>query len=197
MVLGYVIIDPDNEDYMFENIAQNKCADFSNIYDLNQVSSSFQFKKKKYNISSTYEGFKIVSEKFKQFCEKEKYRGLEFVVLPKSHGFYWFKINNIVEYDVDARKTQFINYNKECNGYEEIIGATPACLKNKTPLQDAFFRTDICFGSFAGKSPLEIVGEMTMKKLKAAGFKEIYFEEILDEYDWQKKDEDPNALIIE
>jgi len=197
MILGYVIIDPDNGENMFENALQNKCANYSNIYDLNCINPSYQFRKKQYNISSTYEGFKIVSEKFKRFCEKEKYEGLEFVKLPKSDGFYWFKIHNIIEYDTDARKTQFINFNKECNGYEEIIGATPVCLKVKTVLNDSFYRTDICFGSFADKSPLEIVGEMTMKKLRAAGFNDIFFEEILDEYEWQKKDEDPNAIIIE
>jgi len=191
MILGYVILDPDNEDYMLDKIAQNKCANYSNIYDLNFINSSYQFKKKKYNISSTYDGFKIVSEKFRQFCEREKYQGLEFVKLPKSSGFYWFKIHNIVEYDAGARKTQFINYNKECKGYEQIIGATPACLKSKIPLPDGFYRTDICFGNYAGKSPLEIVGTITMAKLKAAGFFEIYFEEILDEYDWQKKMKTP------
>lgn len=86
-----------------------------------------------------------------------------------------------------ARETKFINYSSNCHGYEEIIGATPVCLKDKTVLPDSFFRTDICFGSFAGKSPLYLIGEATRRKLVAAGFKEIFFEKILDKYEWQEK----------
>jgi hypothetical protein len=62
---------------------------------------------------------------------------------------------------------------------------------------DNFFRTDIFFGSYASKHPLYLVGEITKKKLKKAGFKQIYFDRILDEYAWQKDGSDPNELIIE
>lgn len=196
MLLGYTLIIPDNGDTFIEDDALTTCSKYSNIYDLNIMNPDFALKKKKYNISSTYDSFTIVSEKFKTFCQNEKYKGLKFITLPKSQGFYWFKVNNIIEFDCDARKTRFINYSEACDGYEEIIGADPACLKNKTPLPDGFFRSDICFGSTYQKSPLEIVGKATMTKLKLAGFKEIFFEKILDVYDWQKNGIDPNELII-
>lgn len=127
-------------------------------------------------------------------------------MLPKSPGFYWFKIQNILEYDADAkgklfvnyddisnapyidlkeRRIKFINYNDQFKGYEEIIGPSPICLKNKKPLPDGFFRTDLCFASYASKHPIYMVGEATKKKLKDAGFKEIDLDKILDKYDWQ------------
>ena len=186
MILGYTLIEPDLKCDMLADLQLDACARYSNIYDLNIIDPNFKVKGKKYNISGTYDGFTIVSELFKKFCETEKYKGLEFLSLPNLPNFYWFKVFNVVEFDINARGTEFLNYNKICKGYEEIIGATPLCLKNKIPLSDGFYRTDICFGSFEGKSPVYLVGDVTMKKLKIAGFKEIFFEEILDKYDWQK-----------
>ena len=170
---------------MFEELKLPECARYSNIYDLNLIDINFKMKNNK-NISCTYDGFIIVSEKFKQFCKNEKYLGLEFIILPKAQSFYWFKVNNIIEFDTKARETEFLNYNFICNGYEEIIGATPVCLKNKCKLSDGFFRTDVCFGSYAGKSPVYLVGDATKKKLIDAGFTEIFFKKILDKYDWEK-----------
>lgn len=186
MILGYAIDMPNMDCEMLEDLELEECAKYSNIYDLNIIDPDIKMLGKKYNISSTYDGFEIVSEKFMAFCEKEGYGGLEFIALPNAPGFFWFKINNIVEYDTKARETSFLNYSSTCKGYEEIIGADPVCLKDKALLGDVFFRTDVCFGSFAGKSPVSLVGEATKKKLLAAGFKEIYFEEILDKYEWQK-----------
>jgi hypothetical protein len=156
MILGYVLDLPDIKTNMLENLELGDCAKYSNIYDLNVLNPSFKMKNHKYAISSTYDGFNIVSDTFKQFCESEKYKGLEFVPLPLDTGYYWFKVHNILHYNAKWRETEFLNYNAACQGFEEIIGATPACLITKTPLQDDFFRTDICFGSYAGKSPLTL-----------------------------------------
>lgn len=195
MLLGYTIDGPDNGYNMFENIKINECDKYSNIYDINRVDPLLKFKKKK-DYSATYDGFTIVSERFKQFCINEKYNSLEFIPLLSSPNFYWFKIHNVIEFDIEARKTRFIGYNKVCNGYKEVIGANPACLKNNVILGDGFFRSDIFFASDASKHPLEMVGSFTKEKIKVAGFKGIYFQKILDEYDWQKEGKDPNELII-
>ena len=194
-LLGYTLCGSNNGYNMFKNITLDECSKYSNIYAINRIDPAFKFKKRK-NYSTTYDGFTIVSERFKQFCIDEKYTGLEFIKLPSSLGFYWFKIENVIEYDSEARKTRFIGYNKSCDGYEEIIGANPACLKNNIILNDSFFRSNIFFSSDANKRPLEMVGESTMQKLKAAGFKEIFFEKILDEYQWQKEGKDPNKITI-
>jgi hypothetical protein len=176
--IGYVLSPPDNGNYMFYKMEIDRCTKYSNIYDINRVNSNFKVSNKNLHITETYDGYKIVSEKFKLFCERENYSNIEFVELSTA-GFYWFKVYNILEYDTVTRQTQFINYNQECGGYEEIIGATPAYLKCKLPLSDDFFRTDVCFGSYHRKSPLYIVGEKTQQKLISAGFTEIYFDKII------------------
>lgn len=187
MIIGYCVIVPDIGCDMLSDLELSPCSRYSNIYDINIIDKNFKISKRKNNIMSTYDGYKIVSEKFKLFCETQAYTGLSFVPIPYSQNHYWFKISNVLEFDFEAAGVQFLNYNEECKGYEEIIGAFPVCLKGKETIKDGFFRTDICFGSFAGKSPVYLVGEETMKKLKSAGFKEIFFEEILDVYQWQKE----------
>ena len=187
MILGYSLSVPDNDHYMLENIVLSPCAKYKNVYDLNIIDPNFIIRKPVPNISYTYDGFLIVSGLFKKFCEDEKYIGIEFIKLPLSINFYWFKIQNILEFDSDVRKTKFLKYDAACDGYEEIIGATPVCLKKHIEIEDGFFRTDICFGSYAKKSPVELIGKSTKKKLEDSGFKEIYFKEILDKYEWQKK----------
>jgi hypothetical protein len=195
MILGYYLIIHDNDHYMFKDMTLPTCAKYSNVYEINMINPKFRFGKK-LNVSYTYDGFVIVSEAFKQFCENFQYNGVEFVVLPNSPGFYWFKIHNVIEFDTDARKTRFMKYNAECNGFEEIIGMTPICLKKKEILGDGFFRSGISFGSCASKSPAEMVGEDTMKNLKKEKFKGLFFEKILDKYDWQKDGIDPNEITI-
>lgn len=185
MILGYLISPCEEDYYMFEGLTLGNCANYSDIYHINKINPDLAIKSKK-NLFYIYEGFIIISERFKEFCERERYRGIEFIYLPGSPEFYWLKVNNIIEYDTDRRGTEFLNYNEECKGYEEIIGASPACLKNNSPLPDGIFRSDICFGSYAAKSPLYYVGAETKNKLKEAGFKEIYLEKILDKYKWEK-----------
>ncbi|ANI89332.1 hypothetical protein A9P82_08525 [Arachidicoccus ginsenosidimutans] len=122
MLLGYTIDLSENDFYMYgDDIILDDCARYGDIYSINKVSETLKIKSKK-NIFYIRDGFTIVSEQFKLFCEKENYAGLEFVSLPNSKGFYWFKINNIIEYDTERKKTRFINYNEDCKGYEEIIG---------------------------------------------------------------------------
>jgi hypothetical protein len=196
MLLGYCISVPDNDHYMYENMKLPDCARYMDVYSINMYDPNFKFKKRKVNISETWDGFIIVSEIFKRFCEKEKYAGLEFISLPLTNKFYWLKVNNIKDYDTEAAKTRFLYYNKECKGYGGVYGANPVCLKEKILLDDNFYRTDICFGDYEKKSPLYLVGEGTKLKLKNVGFKEISFEKILDEYTWQKLENAPNKLIV-
>lgn len=104
---------------------------------MNIINPTLKVKTKK-DISYTYDGFIIVSKKFKDFCTAFNYPFLEFVKLPSSPLFYWFKVNNIIGYDVEARKTRFLKFNERCNGYEEIIGATPVYLKKRKSLMTPF-----------------------------------------------------------
>jgi hypothetical protein len=182
MLLGYVIWGKDNKYNMYKGLKLDECAKYKDVYSVNTINPALQFNIKT-TMTATYDGFVIVKEVFRKFCEDGGYSGLEFVELAGKEKYYWFKIHNIVGFDVIERETRFINFDEKCNGYEEVIGASPAYLKDKTVLPDGFFRTDIFFGSYASKFPLYIVGQETKKKMKDAGLDGITFEEILDKYD--------------
>ncbi len=188
MLLGYTIIYPDTDAFMLSEVKLDECAKYSNVYDLNIIDPNFKVPKRAKNISATYDGYTIVSEKFKAFCETGGYTGVEFLSLPGAPGFYWFRVHNILVCDVEARGTEFLNYSEKCKGYEEIIGITPICLKDPKVLEDRFYRTDLFAGSFERKSPTYMVGKETKKKLVAAGFREIYFQKIQDRYSWQEEE---------
>ena len=185
MLLGYHLFIYDNKCSMFKDLQLQECDRYRDIYAIDRIDPAIKIKTKK-TFSSTYDNFTIVNEQVKAFCEAEGYQGLEFVALPASRGFYWFKIHNIIEFDPIARGTRFLNYHKACQGYEEVIGATPPCLIIKEEIADGFYRTNLFFGSFAHKSPVEIIGKKTKEKLKAAGLKGIDYGEIHDRYEWQK-----------
>jgi len=182
MLLGYAIIIYDNKYSMYRNIKLDECAKYSDNYIINRIDPDIKIKTKK-DISSTYDNFTIVTDQFKMFCETEKYEGLEFVTLPNSPGYYWFKIHNVIELDPQDHGIRFINYNEQCQGYEEIIGAYPVHLKVKELIPDGFFRTNLCFGSFETKTPIEMIGIATKQKLKIASIKGIDTSEIKDKYD--------------
>ncbi len=184
MILGYVLSPIDNDLNIYENIILGECDKYKNIYEINKISKKVSIKNG-IEISCSYDGFTIVSDKFKKFCESEKYTNLEFIQFQDSPKYFWFKVNNILEYDSVRRGTEFINYSEKCKGYSDIIGADPACLKRKSKIEDGFFRTDLFFGSNASKSPLYIIGIETRQKLINTGFKNVYFEKILDKYSWE------------
>ena len=182
MILGYSLIVYDNKYSMYKNLKLDECSNYSDNYTINRIDPEIKIKTKK-DISSTYDNFTIVSNQFKSFCEQEGYEGLEFVTLPNSPGFYWFKIHNVIELDPQDDGIKFINYNEQCQGYEEVIGANPIHLKGNELIPDGFFRSNLCFGSFATKTPLEMIGIVTRQKLKIKNIIKIDTCEIMDNYD--------------
>jgi hypothetical protein len=95
MIIGYALDFPDIKCDMLGNYDAGNCSRYKNIYDLNVLNPKFKLKKNKYSISCTYDGFVIVTVKFKHFCEKNNYRGLDFIPLISETEYYWFKICNV------------------------------------------------------------------------------------------------------
>jgi hypothetical protein len=199
MLLGYEIADNDNDDFFLadeEHLPKEWV--YKNTYEFDQLPGSLKMKKRKIDIGSTHDGFTIVSQRFKSLCEQHNFKGLEFRQLPADADFYLFKVHNVLEFDAVARKTKYIKVSKEFNGYAEIIGATPVCLKNKQPIPEGtIYRTDIFFGTGVRKSPVLMVGIETKKLVESWKLKGIYFNQIHDEYAWQKEKpkEKPKSLL--
>lgn len=122
-----------------------------------------------FDVSSTYDGIEIVSERFKIVCEKNKLKGLVFTSLNNHELLYAIRAIRIVQFDTERRATRFGKYCESCRQYSSVAGATPAYLKKGESIDDMeFVRTDIEFGSGDEKSPLLLCGESARQVLLAS-----------------------------
>ena len=187
MILGYNLWGQDNESFLNPDLYEKniaECLDFIANRE-KYITAEFKIKKTHFDYSYTYDAAIIVSQKFKEFCVRNNYDNIEFHKLIGEPEFYLFKAFKTIKFDSVRRNTTFIEYNEECNQYNEVVGATPVCLEDNEILNDGFYRTDIEFGRGYAKSPLILVGVDTFKKLKKEKIKGLDCNEVLDRYDWE------------
>lgn len=188
-VLGFAVSGPDNDSYMNSDqyeVNICKCLDFVKNRHLH-LNPNFKLSKRAYDISYTYDSYLIVSDRFKQFCADNKYSGVSFFSIPNYDAKFLMLVSNIIKFDIIRRETRFLDFNPDCNEYNEVVGATPVCLVDNEILQDGFYRTDVEFGRSYAKDGTILVGPDTGVKLKAQKFKGLYLEKILDKYEWEDK----------
>jgi hypothetical protein len=188
-LIGYSLGIDDNKSYMNSNmwgVDICGCLDYVNNRHLH-LNPNFKLKNRRADISVTYDSFVIVSTRFKEFCIDNKYEGISFYDLANYKDRFFMEIFNIVPVNTTRREIDYYEYNSACNEYNEVIGAHPVCLVNKTPLEKGFYQTDIEFGRGYAKSAIEIVDVETGKKLKAEKFKGLYLDDVLTEYWFEKE----------
>jgi hypothetical protein len=188
-LLGFSISGADNDSYMnpdqYEvNIC--KCLEFVKNRQLH-LNPNFKLIKKSFDISSTYDSYLIVSARFRQFCVDNKYSGVSFFEIPNYKTKFLMLVDNVVKVDTARRGTTFLEFNSDCNEYNEVVGATPVCLLDNSILADGFYRTDIEFGRSYAKESIVLIGADTGVKLKVQKFRGLYLEKILDKYKWEDK----------
>lgn len=168
----------DNDSYMIGDNGISRCKTCGYKTDYEYLNPDFKLTIKKFDISYTYDGACIVSERFKHYCADEKLDGLEFIAIKNAPEHYLLIANNIIAFDPEKANTVFENYCESCHSYESVISGNIA-LKNITqPIIDGIYRTDLVFASEDEKSPILIVGTRTFEKMNAQEFKGIDFEPI-------------------
>lgn len=187
-VIGYTLSVPDNGTFMFREKSDLKRCDACG-YPVNFLdhNPNYQLRKRERDykldgyvkigpdISSTYDLHYIVSDRFREFCLHEGYKGLVFQSFTKDTTHFHFMVENIVQFDTARRGTVFERLCQVCKHYESVVGATPAYLLQSMPLTDGFYRTDVLFGSRDRKGPEILVGVETKAKLQAAKLKGLTF----------------------
>lgn len=126
----------------------------------------------------TYDGFLIVSQKFRDFCLRNEYSGLHFDELPQSYGYYHMLIDNIYKLDYERSRTLFLNKRDCCGSYDEIIGWDPSFRAKDNILDeraDGFYRAEYLGGSFSDKSIEPVIGLVTYKKMIKEKFRGIIY----------------------
>ena len=159
---------------------------------------NFVIIKKKGCIYSTYDGFIVVNQKFKIFCETQKYANLTFIPLVKSEGWYFFMPNEIFQVDEKRTIIRHANYNHgkyKRKGIMEGDEPCPHCGQydwtgdgsftySKTRLSDSedfIMRLPEFHGDFNHKFPIIIVGKRTAELLNNNGlatgvdFDDVYY----------------------
>lgn len=129
-------------------------------------------KKRRFDISITYDGIVVVSNTFKSAYDSNGLSGLRFIPLPDDPEFSKIQAIEVVAFDAERRKTRFIKQCATCGQFESVVGATPVYLKERSTVSDlGFVRTDLEFASDDEKHPLLLCGLSAGKALKNAKLK--------------------------
>ena len=184
MSKGYSISGFDNDSFMcssadrvFDEIGDiDVCPKCGYRTDFNYIYEKFRVKRRGNDISFTYDGYCIVSLKFKEACDRAGFEGIEFLGLPGDKEYYHLVPGCVVEFDCEKRKTRFENKCDVCGNYESVVGATPAFIKGE--LASDVCRTDILFGSGNAKKPIILISENAKKVFDREKLVGIFAEEI-------------------
>jgi hypothetical protein len=143
--------------------------------DPNFVNPDYRPKQRSWDISATYDGYDIVSERFRDFCRRHDWQGMTFVPLPATKDFFVLRLTSVLAFDSKRRGTRFEDPCPACNEFYNVIGVTPAFLRGVTePIEEGFFRSDLEFGAGPEQSPLILVGIGTAEKLRKQKFRNFH-----------------------
>ncbi len=138
----------------------------------------------------TYDGFYIVSEKFKIFCDEQGFDNITFIPLKKSPGHYYFSPNTF--FPVDYENTLFEHTGEPCPkcGNYRWFGGPHRIYSNQlfTDNDNFIYRTKEYYGDKGRKFFLIIIGLKTARLMKERGFDNDY-DDILDEIHYIKDEE--------
>lgn len=198
LIVGYSLSGHDNDSYMLgeetrcaqsdeereffdwrflKNGKQHPatCPKCGRKTDEGYIDPGFRLHKKSMDISSTYDGYIIVSERFKGFLESQAITGVELIALPSQPKHYWLVIRNVLE--VDTNKSlgiRFLYYCDVCECYAGVFGTNDLRFKGvESPIAKGVYRTDLKFAQAHEQSPMIVVGAETGAAIKAAKFKGV------------------------
>ena len=135
------------------------CANCGRKIDPDFVNPVYRVRHRRRDAVATYDGYLLVSRRFRALCEERGWSGAEFVNLPADHDFFWLRPTGKVRYDAQRRGTRFEDYCAVCDAYYNVIGSDPVYLLDvQASLPAAFFRTDLEFASGPEQHPLVLVG---------------------------------------
>ena len=131
--------------------------------------SGLILKKRRYDISCTYDGVQLVSGAFRSAYEEAGLAGLMFRPLPDDPSFFAIRPTRAVAFDSERRGTRFTAPCPGCGIHKDVSGATPVFLRPGSNVKEnEFVRTDLEFGSDDEKSPILICGESAARSLSDA-----------------------------
>jgi hypothetical protein len=145
--------------------------------DFEYTSPTFRLRNRKYDFSETYDGARIVSGRFKAFCEQSRYAGLRFVPLPKSRGFFHLLVDRTVPLDAERIGIKKEGFCSTCGNYREVFGLFTHHIRDlSSPLEDGLWASDMLVSSGHWKHSVLYAGPVTRQRMKDAGLKGLHFD---------------------
>ena len=164
--------------YDSEEVMLGICPECGNkIEDIPNLSA--KIKRRRGNLFCTYDGFHLVSQRFKDFCEKRGYPDLEFKEMTRMKGLYYFLPQR--EFELKSKTLRWSGrFHFECCGaYDELVTEKKYSLQRADnftlPSDDFIYRSNFRFSSSYRKGYLIIVGLQTMKALEDEGMGKLWF----------------------
>ena len=111
--------------------------------------STYKINKRKYHLSSSYDGFNVVSQEFKSLYESSDWQGLAFYPIPKSKGFYVAECFQEVVINGTKRPIEFESKCNECGLYLGVYGSVPLYIDVEIIQKlkpNTFYRSNLEFG---------------------------------------------------
>lgn len=140
--------------------------------------AGIRIRRRKYDISFTYDGACVVTEKFKTCCEASNFTGAQFRPLPDDPGFYILWPAEVVQIDAEAEGMQFEERCDECGRHKGVYCGTVRLKSGSVVPAKGFAATDLWFAgisSYDERGPMLLCGDEAAKILLGAGLKGLWF----------------------
>ncbi len=168
----FFIVDPENGAHMLpDDDTGLVCPECTRLLNCNYINPKFKVPKKCPDISHTYDGFQVVSQKFREIIETEGYQGVEFISIPAC-PFFLMRVTNVLEFSRPS-ELKFEDLCHSCGRYASVWGLLH--VKVIVPFSgvcEGLYRSDIEMGYRQSIAPILIVPEatkLTLKKNKLTG----------------------------
>src|SRR4051812_34440919 len=94
--VGLSVDGHDNDSFMLpENDVKLICSSCESKLDDAYINPEFKLVRRNLDISTTYDGYTIVSEKFRRFCDDHEIAKIVLMPLASCPGFYNLQVKNI------------------------------------------------------------------------------------------------------
>jgi hypothetical protein len=145
--------------------------------DAEYVNPSFRVKKRRLDFGTTYDGYDIVSQRFKAFCTTRRL-GAIFTPLPADPGFFRLRAKRIVKCDLRSGQTDRLNKCPRCRQYHDVLGTDSVLWGATRPLAKGLYRSDLEFASGHEQRPVLVVDTRTGQSMRRMKFRGLELEPI-------------------
>ena len=174
-MIGYELLRHDNGAFAFaERNDLRRCVECGHLLAKWQESlAGLKIpRKRKSDISLTYDGLTVMSQKFKDVCKANQLEGTVFAELPDDPGFFAFASNIIVSIDAEQGGVRYETKCSACGKFAWVGRPHPVILKKGSNIPDrGFAQSDLEFAHKDEKCPMIFCGMTAAQILRQAGLK--------------------------